>query len=310
MDMWCGTQLQKCLYYIPGQTGFSPEFVQPRGRSYYHQAHRGTNYDDDCRPRYAQTRLPPGIKLELRQLNLERGDSGYLKCTSCTYDRYVRPAGLPSREPWQTQLEAEDEALGRERHRTRDFRDDCHHRHRNLNVNVEWKPLKFEKGDSDYEKLSDLYVRPAGLPSREMKPDTNLERPPKQEEKVQHSTKERRYSRHKAHFPPCHPHYEGYRNVGNMNGYNKHQAIRGNYDLEKQQVSACVHLPNKQNTKRSYHNTCHIKPHSDYAKSRYYCPDERPSKEFKKNSCSCKCSTKPRAVPDFAGFLAGVRLAI
>ncbi|GIX86222.1 hypothetical protein CEXT_725161 [Caerostris extrusa] len=78
-----------------------------------------------------------------------------------------------------------------------------------------------------------------------------------------------------------------------MNGCNKHQSdqtdnsisiafsinprkskgkffvpsIRGNYDLEKQQVSACVHLPNNQNTKRSYHNTSNIKYYPDYAKA-------------------------------------------
>ncbi|KAF8783030.1 hypothetical protein HNY73_013245 [Argiope bruennichi] len=230
--MWCEAEIRKALHFVPGYIGFSPEYPQQMGKSFGHQTHHLMREHPLFDGRSSKTNKNPCIRIEMMPSNLERGDSEYQKCSTCTYDRYVRPAGLPSEEMWRV-LDLEGQRERKTNEQKNDYK--AHESPKTCGLKHCYK-----KKDSEYEKCStctyersavrdyDRDLRPAGLPSEEMWRVLDLEgqREPKTKEKETRFETEDRpqtyYSRHKAHFPAHYLHYEGY--------WDEHDYSHSDYD--------------------------------------------------------------------------------
>ncbi|GFS88184.1 uncharacterized protein TNCV_3149491 [Trichonephila clavipes] len=91
--------IQLHIYYR--FAGFAPVIPEQHYTSYWHDDHKereSYHYEGDRIPQ--RTGLPC-VKLEVKPIHLECGDSEYQKCASCACVRDVRPAGLPSSEMWR-----------------------------------------------------------------------------------------------------------------------------------------------------------------------------------------------------------------
>ncbi|GFT90675.1 hypothetical protein NPIL_143511 [Nephila pilipes] len=85
----------------PGFAGFESEIPEHSYNSYRLQDQQEREYHHYEGDRIPQITGIPCLKVEVRPLNLERGDSENQKCATCVYDRDVRPAGLPSSQMWR-----------------------------------------------------------------------------------------------------------------------------------------------------------------------------------------------------------------
>ncbi|GFR16691.1 uncharacterized protein TNCT_622691 [Trichonephila clavata] len=115
--MWDETEMKKVVYFVPGFAGFAPVIPEQHYSSYGHEDHRqreSCHYEGD---RILHRTGFPCVKLEVKPIHLESGDSEYQNCASCECVRNVRPAGLPSNEMWRA-MDLEYGGKGKKKYRT------------------------------------------------------------------------------------------------------------------------------------------------------------------------------------------------